>query len=1044
MRPIYSIMPTLNLKPTHKPVKTYYAALDQFARLGVTHETAVRGAFQGLLENCARQCKWTLVPEYGVGTERGKRIVVDGALVDDFRLTHGYWEAKDIHDDLPAEVDRKFKAGYPTDNILFQTPQRAMLWQNGRLVLDSDLTDAGQLIETLQMFFGYRPQEYAAWEEAVAQFKDRVADIGQGLAQLIQQERKSNHTFTAAFAGFLDKCRQSINPNLSEEAVEEMLIQHLLTERLFRTVFNRPAFTRRNVIAFEIENVIDALTSHAFSRDEFLGSLDRFYIAIERTAETISDFSQKQHFLNTVYEQFFQGFSVKVADTHGIVYTPQPIVDFMVKSVAAILEREFGRSLADEGVHIIDPFVGTGNFIVRIMREIPKTALERKYASELHCNEVMLLPYYIASMNIEHEYYDATGVYEPFESICLVDTFDLAEDRQLPLFAPKNTQRVESQKETPMFVVIGNPPYNVGQVNENDNNKNRKYPTMDRRVRETYSKDSRATNKNKLADPYVKAFRWAADRICGEGVVAFVTNNGFLESVSFDGMRKHLAKDFDALYILDLGANVRKNSKLSGTTHNVFGIQVGVGISFLIKKNSEEDPQTKVFYARTDEFWRKEEKYRFLDTMGQYGSIDWELMTPDGRHTWLTEGQHSEFEAFVPVGSREAKTAKGEVEGAVFKAFSLGVSTNRDAWVRNFSRDELIENTKRTIDTYNEQVFKWEQRNNREVNLDDFVLNDSEKIKWSHTLKQDLKRGKTAEFSPDNVRTAIYRPFTKSNLYFDRVMNEAVYVFPSIFPTPGTERENRTLCVAGIGDRKGFGCLAANMIPSLDLAFEKAQCFPFYTYDEDGSNRRENITDWALDRFRAQYGEETITKWDIFHYVYGILHHPGYRERYQANLKRELPRIPFTPDFRAFAEAGARLADIHVSYEEQQEYRLGQIETPDLPLDWSVEKMQLSKDKTQLRYNDFLTLDGIPAEAFNYRLGNRSALEWVIDQYRVKTDKRSKIVNDPNRTDDPQYILRLIGKVINVSLETVKIVKALPALGVAEEGSSSGKQMVAG
>ena len=343
---------------------------------------------------------------------------------------------------------------------------------------------------------------------------------GNGLAELIRKERQSNRLFTAAFAEFLDKCRQSINPNLAEAAVEEMLIQHLLTERLFRTVFNNPDFTRRNVIANEIDSVINALTSHSFSRDEFLKSLDPFYAAIERTAATISDFSQKQHFLNTVYEQFFQGYSVKVADTHGIVYTPQPIVDFMVKSVAAILEREFGRSLADEGVHIIDPFVGTGNFIVRMMREIPRTALARKYASELHCNEVMLLPYYIASMNIEHEYYDATGRYEPFEGICLVDTFDLAEDRQLPLFAPENTQRVESQKSTPMFVVIGNPPYNVGQVNENDNNKNRKYETMDRRVAETYAKDSKATNKNALArslcegDSLGSGSDWRGGRCC--------------------------------------------------------------------------------------------------------------------------------------------------------------------------------------------------------------------------------------------------------------------------------------------------------------------------------------------------------------------------------------------------------------------------------------------------------------------------------------------------------------------------------------------------
>lgn len=1030
-------MPTLSLKPTHKPVKTYYAALDQFAKLGVTHETAVRAAFQGLLENCARQCKWTLVPEYGVSTGRGKRTVVDGALVDDFRLTHGYWEAKDIHDDLPAEVDRKLKAGYPTDNILFQTPRRAMLWQNGRLVLDSDLTDATQLIDTLQMFFGYRPQEYAAWEEAVAQFKDRVADIGQGLAKLIQQERKSNHTFTAAFAGFLDKCRQSINPNLSEEAVEEMLIQHLLTERLFRTVFNRPAFTRRNVIAFEIENVIDALTSHAFSRDEFLGNLDRFYIAIERTAETISDFSQKQHFLNTVYEQFFQGFSVKVADTHGIVYTPQPIVDFMVKSVAAILEREFGRSLADEGVHIIDPFVGTGNFIVRIMREIPRTALEHKYRSALHCNEVMLLPYYIASMNIEHEYYDATGVYEPFEGICLVDTFDLAEDRQLPLFAPENTQRVDNQKRTPMFVVIGNPPYNMGQVNENDNNQNRKYLTMDKRVQDTYVKDSKATLRNKLSDPYVKATRWASDRIGEEGVVAFVTNNSFLDAIAFDGMRKHLARDFDAIYILDLGGNVRKNPKLSGTTHNVFGIQVGVSVNFLVKKNCEPDSKVELYYAGVGETWRKEAKYRYLEAKEHYGNIEWKSIKPDKRHTWLTEGHQAEYETFVPMGSREAKMARGGEGKAIFSLFSLGVATNRDAWVYSFDMKLLRERVRTFVEIYNSTVDR-KRRLDPTAPVENFIDENDPRIKWTRQVKASLKKLDFCTCEDAHFRSSLYRPFSRRHLYFDNFWNEERYQQFRVFPIPETEKENRTIVVPSAGGRADYWCFCTNIIPNLTLtSFDGSQCFPFYTYDEDGTNRRENITDWALDHFRSHYGDHTITKWDIFHYVYGLLHHPTYRDRYQANLKRELPRIPFAPDFRAFADAGGRLADIHVNYEEQPEFQFGQVEAPDELLDWRVEKMRLSRDKTQLRYNNFLTLDGIPTEAFDYRLGNRSALEWIIDQYRVKTDKRSGIVNDPNRADDPQYIVRLSGKVISVSLETVKIVDGLPELGIhIEKGKS--------
>ena len=1031
-------MTTLNLKPTHKPVKAYYESLQRFESIGVSHETAVRSAFQSLLEHCGKQFNWILVPEHsmtplirGARGVKNKRIVVDGALIDNFQLPHGYWEAKDIHDDLPAEVLHKFATGYPRDNILFQTPHRAILWQNNQRTLDADLTDPTQLIHTLETFCSHRPQEYAEWEEAVSQFKDRVPALGKGLAELIEKERGTNREFTAAFAAFHEKCRQSINPNLSEAAVEEMLIQHLLTERIFRTVFSNSEFTRRNVIAREIETVITALMSHAFSREDFLRSLDPFYVAIERTAATIDDFSQKQSFLNTVYEQFFQGFSVEVADTHGVVYTPQPIVDFMVRSVEDILGTEFNRSLSDSGVHIIDPFVGTGNFIVRTMREIRPTGLEDKYQSELHCNEVMLLPYYIASMNIEHEFYEATGDYQPFEGICLVDTFDLAENRQLPLFALDNTRRVEAQKETPMFVVIGNPPYNMGQVNENDNNRNRKYPTMDSRVRETYAKDSTASNKNKLSDPYVKAIRWASDRIGEEGVVAFVTNNSFIDGVAFDGMRKHLADDFDAIYILNLSGNVRKNPKLSGTTHNVFGIQVGVSINFFIKRRDNANSQAEIFYARVDEFWRKEDKYRYLDSKQHCRNIEWKPITPDRRYTWLTEGLHAEFETFIPLGTKEAKAARGEAMGVIFRIYSLGVRTNRDAWAYNFNQNALTENMSRMIDTYNEQVFKWERRADRDANVDDFVVYDDAKISWSRDLKLDLKRGRTAEYTEDKVRNSLYRPFTKSNLFFDRVMNEEVYIFPSIFPTPKTETQNRVIIVPSVGGRSDYWCFCTDIIPNLTLtSIDGSQCFPFYIYDEDGTNRRENITDWALAQFRTHYQDEAITKWDIFHYVYALLHYPDYRERYQANLKRDLPHLPYAPDFWGFAEAGGRLGEIHIGYEEVPEYPLHFIENREVPIDWRVEKMKLSKDKTQLVYNDFLTLDGIPAKAFDYRLGNRSALEWVIDQYRVKTDKRSGIVNDPNRADDPRYIVNLIGKVIAVSLETVEIVEKLPDLGV--------------
>ena len=1022
-------MTSLNIKPTHKPIEDYYYALDQFDQLGFTHETAVRSAFQSLLQHCGRAFNWTLVPEHsmtplirGARGVKNKRIVIDGALIDSFQLSHGYWEAKDIHDNLPIQVQRKFEAGYPCDNILFQTPKRAILWQNDRRVLDADLTDSTQLIETLQTFFSHRPQAYVEWETAVAQFKNKVPALGKGLAELIEKERGTNRQFATAFRAFHEKCCQSINPDLSEAAVEEMLIQHLLTERIFRTVFDNPDFTRRNVIANEIEKVIDALTSHSFSRDGFLQSLDRFYISIEDTARTISDFSQKQGFLNTVYEQFFQGFSIKVADTHGVVYTPQPIVDFMVRSVEEILGAEFNRSLSDSGVHIIDPFVGTGNFIVRIMREIQKTALSDKYQSELHCNEVMLLPYYIASMNIEHEFFEATGEYHPFEGVCLVDTFELAEDRQLPLFAPENTRRVEDQKKAPMFVVIGNPPYNMGQVNENDNNKNRKYPTMDARGKDTYSQDSKATTKNKLSDPYVKAIRWASDRIGDEGIVAFVTNNSFLDGVAFDGMRKHLADDFNAIYILDLGGNVRKNPKLSGATHNVFGIQVGVSINLFVKRRNNTNVQTKIFYARVDEFWRKEDKYRYLDSKEYYRNIEWKLITPDHRYTWLTEGLHAEFETFIPMGSKTTKAAKAENGKAIFSLYSLGVATSRDMLAYSFDLNLLQECVRTFIEIYNSTVDR-KKRHDPNAPVENFIDTNDPRIKWSHRVKESLKKLELSNYEDSHFRSALYRPFSQKYLYFDRFWNERRYQQHRIFPTfnPGTE--NRVIWLK-VGQEWPMFALMINKIPDL-LPQGGSQCFPFYTYDEAGRNRRENITDWALEQFRAHYGDEAIGKWDIFHYAYGLLHHPTYRKRYQANLKRDLPHLPYAPDFRGFAKAGGRLGEIHIGYEDADEYPIKKIETPGKPLDWRLEKMKLSKDKTQIVYNDFLTLDGIPAKAFDYRLGNRSALEWVIDQYRVKTDKRSGIVSDPNREDDPQYIVKLIRKVITVSLETVEIVEGI-------------------
>lgn len=1017
-----TITQTLNLKPDHKAVRAYYAELAMLTKnLNANDEGAVAPLFANLLRHAASQAHRTLIEQFPI-KRNGSSLRVDGAIVDEFKLAHGYWEAKDTADDLTVEVKKKLEKGYPRENILFQAPERAILYQNGSLVMDSDITKPENLIEVLKLFFEYEPPAFDQWNRAVEEFKLKVPELGEGLLKLIEEQRRGNPAFVRAFDDFTRVVQESINPNISTQAVEEMLIQHILTERIFRKIFNNPDFTTRNVIAVEIEKVVRALTSRSFSRDAFLGSLDRFYGAIEETASTISDYSEKQAFLNTVYEKFFQGFSVKAADIYGIVYTPQPIVNFMVNSVEHILKEEFGRSLSDENVHIIDPFVGTGNFIINVMRHIQKTKLPQKYANELHCNEVMLLPYYIASMNIEHEYMNLTGTYQTFEGICLVDTFEAGE--QPSFFGSANTERITKQRKAPIFVVIANPPYNAGQVNENDNNKNRKYPILDKRISDTYGKASKAQLIRKYNDPYIKAIRWASDRIKHEGVVVFVSNNSFISKPSFDGVRKYLAEEFSEIYLLDLGGNVRTNPKLSGSTNNVFGIQLGVSINIFIKNPEKSKQKARIHYARLGEFDTKEQKYAFLERASCISNVQWSYLTPDINNHWLNENIESNYSRFHPIGVKEIKKSKKENTSSIFKNFSSGVVTSRDEWVFNFNKHDLETLINRFSNNYASELSRW-KNSDKKKSVDDFVNNDPSFIKWTDRLKDHLRKLKELSIDSSQIRTSIYRPFTKQFLYFDKLLNQRQYQLPVIFPK---DKASLMICT-NMTEEKPFTSLMTDLIPEYVCTGgfgSPTQCFPFYTYSEDGTNRTENITDWALSEFQEHYNDPSITKWDIFYYVYGYLHHPGYRTKYAANLRRELPRIPFAPDFWSFSRAGKRLAEIHVHYEDQPEYPLVQVENPDKPLDWRVEKMKLSADKTALVYNDFLTLTGIPPAVYEYKLGNRSALEWIVDQYRVKTDARSGITNDPNNPEDPEYIVRLVKKIVTVSLETVELVKGLP------------------
>ena len=804
--------------------------------------------------------------------------------------------------------------------------------------------------------------------------------------------------------------------------------------------------------------MIDALTSHHFNRIEFLGALDLFYLAIESAADHLLGFYDKQDFVNTVYERFFQDYSVETADTHGIVYTPQPIVDFMCTAVEEALRVEFGVDLGDECVLIIDPATGTGNFVVNLLRRAHSRnprSFEDFYKHRIFANEVLLMPYYIASLNVEHEYVALKNRYLPFPGLCFVDTLDLAvttgdhagRRQSSYLFSEGNTRRVTNQVSAPINVVIGNPPYNVGQTDENDNNKNREYPLLDRKIRNTYSKDSKAQLKSKIKDAYVRFWRWATDRLQGRnGIVCYVTNNGFVEAASFDGMRRHFLQDFTKVYHLDLGGNVRKKTS-SGSFGNVFNITVGVGITIAIRNDKHIGHELHL--AQLPEDWTRKEKLDFLSHASHQSILSppppsqlweypfkWEKRSPDRNFTWLVSDTKSEFEGLIPLGTervgRKRVIAAPEV---IFQTYSLGVSTNRDPYVHDFNFDQLAERVQQCVRDYNSEVERYRLLSSPSTNVDDFV--DYKKLSWSETLKNHLRRHTHAEFSPKLIRTTLWRPFTKKRLYYSKPLVDRPGKHQEFFPTRKSESENQVIWFK-VGAEWPLFSLMVNRIPNL-LPQTGSQCFPFFVYSKDGANRRENITDWSLKAFRRHYNDPTITKWDIFNYVYGLLYHPGFCEHFATDLKRHLPRITLAPAFRLISIAGSQLADLHVNYESVQRYKLDWESTRDATDD-RVSAM-LPKGKVNsadgnykvyptLKYNNTLTLHGIPERAFAYRLGKRSALDWLVNQYQsVRPQRKSDIVHDPNGySDDPQYILKLIERVITVSLRTVDIVEGLAKL----------------
>jgi predicted helicase len=858
----------------------------------------------------------------------------------------------------------------------------------------------------------------------------------------------SDATLHDEFARFLKGLQDNLNPFITERDAIEMLSQHLITKPVFDALFEGYAFSDHNPVSQVMQHMIDALEEQHLEKET--EKLDKFYESVRTRASGITDAAAKQQIVKELYEKFFQSAFSGTSDRLGIVYTPNEIVDFIIHSVDDALKAEFGASLSDKGVHVLDPFTGTGTFIVRLLQSglIKPEDVAYKYRYELHANELVLLAYYVAAINIEETFHDlAGGDYVPFEGIVLTDTFQMNEaDDELDNHGvfPENSQRVEAQKALDIRVVIGNPPWSAGQESANDDNQNLSYRTLDERIAQTYAKLSSATAKNKLYDSYLRAIRWASDRIGDRGIVAFVSNGGFLDSNSGDGIRKSLVSEFSSIYSFNLRGNQRtagEQSRREGGKVFGAGSRATVAI-YLFIKNPDQQERGRVFYRDIGDYLSREEKLALVRAARSYTNIEWAEVRPNEAGDWI--GQRSgSFGAFASL------TRQPDGIRAVFEVNSLGVGTNRDAWVYGASKAGLLARVDSMVSTYNSEVERW--RGDTSEDADKFVDRNPRAISWTDTLIARLKRLQKVEVDHSAVVVAAYRPFEKRHLYRGPGLIHRPGKIAELFPA--TTVSNYGISVITPRPGTEFACLMVASAPDLSFFTYTAQFYPRYSFedrakddslfaglDEDESPFRQgdNVTNEILAEYKLAFGDE-VTKDDVFHYVYGVLHSAEYRQQFASDLTKMLPRIPKSANFKKFAEAGRSLAALHLNYETVEPFPLD--EQRGVNATYRVEKMKYAKtgrvaDKSAIIYNSGITVSGIPEEAHKYMLGSRSAIDWIIERYQVKTDKASGIVNDPNDWADeqgnPRYILDLLARIVTVSVETVKIVRALPDLDLLE------------
>ncbi len=889
-----------------------------------------------------------------------------------------------------------------------------------------------------------------------------------------------------AFDAFHKELKNGLNDSIEQEDALEMLAQHLVTRPIFESLFDGNEFVQNNAISQAMEKILRELDKMNI-KDE-AKDLEKFYQSVKDDTEGIIETRAKQNLIIKLYEDFFTKAFKKTTDKLGIVYTPIEIVDFILHSVNDVLEQEFGQSLSSRGVSILDPFTGTGTFITRLLQSklIKPEDMKYKFRHDIHANEIVLLAYYIAAINIESTYHSLMkGEYIPFEGICLTDTFLMLEEKDFfTRYMFENSERCKKQQEVDIQVIVGNPPYSTGQKSANDNAKNTPYPILNNRIRETYAAQSKSMNTRNFYDSYIRAMRWASDRIGNAGVIGFVSGSGYIEKSTMNSLRKSLAKEFTSIYVLNLRGDLRKNILSNGAAQegeNVFGSgsMTGIAVTLFIKNPNTIGP-CKIYYHDIGDNQTREKK---LKTIKDFGSIDgitrskkdWQIITPDKHGDWIRQRDDS-FETFLALGDKRPHEKK------LFEIYSCGITTSRDAWAYNSSRAILAKNMGNMIAFYNSEAERFNNAyahtdsKSRTKAVDNFVNSDTSKISWSLNIKKQLARGHILKFEEVGFVQSLYRPFTRQWLYYNRIFNEAIYQMPRIFPVEKMIK-NTVIQVSAIGARSGFSVIMTKDLPDFH-AIDTGQCFPRYIYEDTtvskdknkkqthlflisteesktaGLQKRDAITDEGLEHFKAAYPNEKITKDDLFYYVYGILHSEDYRARYADNLSKELPRIPCVKsadDFWKFVTAGRELGHLHVNYEDVEPYPVifkkgnpKQTEISNLEKFYYVTEMKFAKiknskekDKSTVIYNSNITITDIPLEAYEYIVNGKPALEWVMGRQCVKTDKKSGIVNDANRyavetVGNPAYPLELFQRVITISLETMKIVKNLPKLEIRE------------